>query len=142
MQHPGLRKAALLSPDTLNAVLPFLAELTSPPIRSMTLLSSLRVLYTPRYEPTALLTRCLERLRETAFLNESQESNFSLMEFSAYEDLPIGLAKEFLEQLERTSLEQGVGGIKGLVRDDQAAHEGGIKWYRDLISEWPIAPMA
>jgi hypothetical protein len=63
-----------------------------------------------------------------------------IMQFSAYENLPIGLAKEMMESIERVERVSGLEGeIAGLVRDEGG--EGGTRWFRDLISVWRVEDM-
>jgi ESCRT-II complex subunit VPS36 len=73
------------------------------------------------------------------------EKGLTLIEIAAMEGLPIGLAKELMEEVEKlghsSRRTDTAGGIQpyGLVRDDQAEQgAGGIRWYRDLISSWEL----
>ncbi|WVQ99330.1 hypothetical protein IAU59_006462 [Kwoniella sp. CBS 9459] len=124
------RGVALLPPSTLISILPYIPANTSPSIQSLILPSSLQVLHTPTYSTPAILSRTLDRLAPTPISNagtaEGMEQSFSVLEFASLESLPIGLAKEFIELMEKEG---------GLVRDEQApAGEGGLRWYRDIIS--------
>jgi ESCRT-II complex subunit VPS36 len=150
---------ALLSPSTLIAILPFLSAHTTPPIRALTLPSSLMVLYSPIYSPQAILFRLLAILTPSIPAESSDpgeapsdnsnahvEPSLSLIEIAAHEGLAVGLAKELIEEVERISggpspvTRHGV--IEGIVRDEQAEEgSGGVRWYRDLISAWPISAM-
>ncbi|WVR06971.1 hypothetical protein IAU60_004008 [Kwoniella sp. DSM 27419] len=133
------RGVSLLSPATLIAILPYLPANTQPSIQSLVLPSSLHVLYTPSYSTPSILSRTLDRLSPSdtrdALSLETQpaprtEESFSILEFASIESIPIGLAKEFIDLMEKEG---------GLVRDDQApASEGGVRWYRDLIQAWPV----
>ena len=126
---------ALLPPSTLIAILPFLSSHTSPSIRALKLPSSLMVLYTPYYSPPIMLSRLVSRL--TPLPNATHEPSLSLIEISAYEGLPIGLAKELMEEVEATRPSDEAREVAGVVRDEQAGQEaGGVRWYRDLISPW------
>ncbi|WWC61839.1 uncharacterized protein I303_104424 [Kwoniella dejecticola CBS 10117] len=133
------RGVSLLPPSTLISILPIISVHTSPAINALTLPSSLQVLHTPHYSTLAILSRTLDRLDP---LNGDEaepqtERGISSLEFSDYESLPIGLAKEFIELLEKPG-EQGTG----LVRDDQSSlGEGGVRWYRDIITGWPVNSM-
>ncbi|WVQ67732.1 uncharacterized protein L199_005936 [Kwoniella botswanensis] len=129
------RGVSLLPPSTLISILPFLPHHTSPSISSLVLPSSLQVLHTPTYSGPAILSRTLDRLNPSTSDEEGIEKSFTLLEFASIESLPIGLSREFIEILE----EQHSG---GLVRDDQGSmSEGGVRWYRDIISGWPVENM-
>jgi ESCRT-II complex subunit VPS36 len=65
------------------------------------------------------------------------EESLSLIEISSYESIPIGLAKELMESIERLSPPEGLREVFGLVRDDQA-QGGSTRWYRDIISPWEL----
>lgn len=73
---------------------------------------------------------------------EEREKSLSLLEIAAAEGLPIGLAKELMEEVDkintrRYNLQKGV--IAGLVKDEQAEQgSGGVRWYRDIISGWEL----
>lgn len=147
--HPDF--TALLPPSTLMAILPFLPDHTNPPINLLALPSSLRVLHTPSYAPPAILTRIISRLNTSHVdptLNDSEEEyttgaasverGFSLLEISSHENLPIGLTKELMESIEQIAPPPGVREPVGLVRDDQAVGDGGVRWYRDLITGWEL----
>jgi len=68
------------------------------------------------------------------------EKSMSVIEVASIENLAIGITQELLESIEMTRKEYGViGGAEGIVRDEQAG--GGVRWYRDLISEWHIDPL-
>jgi len=68
------------------------------------------------------------------------EKSLSVIEVASIENLAIGMTQELLESIEMTRKEYGViGGVGGIVRDEQAG--GGVRWYRDLISEWNIDPL-
>ncbi|OCF36674.1 ESCRT-II complex subunit VPS36 [Kwoniella heveanensis BCC8398] len=134
------RGVALLSPSTLISILPYIPANTSPSIQSSILPSSLQVLHTPTYSTPAILSRTLDRLNpgrnqsteveQDVAAAAAAEQSFSLLEFASFESLPIGLAKEFIELMEKEG---------GLVKDEQApAGEGGVRWYRDIISYWPV----
>ncbi|WVF71527.1 hypothetical protein IAT40_006335 [Kwoniella sp. CBS 6097] len=128
------RGVALLPPSTLVSVLPYIPANTAPSIQSLVLPSSLQVLHTPTYSTPAILSRTLDRLAPSSSLGEevetAEEQSFSILEFASFESLPIGLAKEFIELIEKDG---------GLVKDDQApAGEGGVRWYRDIIVSWPV----
>ncbi|OCF60551.1 ESCRT-II complex subunit VPS36 [Kwoniella mangroviensis CBS 10435] len=129
------RGVSLLPPSTLISILPFLPQHTSPSISSLVLPSSLQVLHTPTYSSPAILSRTLDRLNPSTFDEGGTEKSFTLLEFASIESLPIGLSREFIEILEK----QHSG---GLVRDDQGSmSEGGVRWYRDIISGWPVQNM-
>jgi hypothetical protein len=71
---------------------------------------------------------------------KEKEKSISVIELASIENLAIGMTSELLESVEMTRKEFGViGGVSGIVRDDQAG--GGVRWYRDLISEWHIDPL-
>lgn len=78
------------------------------------------------------------------------EKGLTLIEIAAMEGLPIGLAKELMEEVEKlghsprqpngqvASLQRSTEAY-GLVRDDQAEQgAGGVRWYRDIISSWEL----
>jgi hypothetical protein len=78
---------------------------------------------------------------------DGQERSISAIELASIENLAIGMAKEMLESAEMVahteytgytgqSGQDLMGGMTGLVRDDQAV--GGTRWYRDLISDCHI----
>lgn len=118
------RGVALLPPSTLAGLLPLLPSHTAPPIHSMALPSGLTVLYMPRYAPDILLARLVDRM------GGEEEHGLSIIDIAATEGLPIGLASQFVELI-------AVKG--GIVRDDQAGPgDGGTKWYRDIISSYPL----
>jgi ESCRT-II complex subunit VPS36 len=125
---------ALLPPETLISILNDLPSHTNPQINVLTLPSALKVLHTPHYSTQALLSRLLTRLQPD---EKEYEESISVIELASAESLAIGITKEMLESVEMTRKEYGViGGVGGVVRDDQAS--GGVRWYRDLISEWTI----
>ena len=135
---------ALLPPNTLISILSDLPRFTDPSINLLTLPSSLKVLHTPHYSTQALLSRVLNRLNpETEMDVETEtktEKSVSVVEVASIENLAIGMTQELLESIEMTRKEYGViGGVGGIVRDEQAG--GGVRWYRDLISEWHIDPV-
>jgi ESCRT-II complex subunit VPS36 len=117
------------------------------------------VLYSPIYSPQAILSRLLAVLTPSTPSESSEkgegagdntnahvEPSLSLIEIAAHEGLAIGLAKELVEEVERISggpsLATRQGVIEGIVRDEQAEEgSGGVRWYRDLISAWPISAM-
>jgi ESCRT-II complex subunit VPS36 len=68
----------------------------------------------------------------------SAEKGVSMLEIAAHENLPIGLTKELIESIEQISAPPGVRDPVGLVRDDQAVGDGGVRWYRDIISGWEL----
>jgi ESCRT-II complex subunit VPS36 len=123
-----------------------LPRFTNPQINLLTLPSSLKVLHTPHYSTQALLSRLLNRLNPTSSsetdvdTQEEKEKSISVIELASIENLAIGMTSELLESVETTRKEFGViGGVSGIVRDDQAG--GGVRWYRDIISEWHIDPL-
>lgn len=123
-----------------------LPRFTNPQINLLTLPSSLKVLHTPHYSTQALLSRLLNRLNPTSSSEmgletpEEKEKSISVIELASIENLAIGMTSEVLESVEMTRKEFGViGGVSGIVRDEQAG--GGVRWYRDLISEWHIEPL-
>ena len=123
-----------------------LPRFTNPQINLLTLPSSLKVLHTPHYSTQALLSRLLNRLNPTSSSEmrletpEEKEKSISVIELASIENLAIGMTSELLESVEMTRKEFGViGGVSGIVRDEQAG--GGVRWYRDLISEWHIDPL-
>ncbi|WRT66306.1 uncharacterized protein IL334_003261 [Kwoniella shivajii] len=133
------RGVSLLSPSTLISILPLIPLHTNPSINSLHLPSSLQVLHTPHYSAPSILSRSLDHLTPSSTSSSAEdtdetqgkEKSFTIFEFASIESLPIGLAKEFMEILEK----QG-----GLVKDAQVGpSEGGEKWYRDIISSWPVA---
>jgi ESCRT-II complex subunit VPS36 len=146
---------ALLPPSTLIAILPYIPSATSPPIHLLSLPSSLKVLHTPSFAPPAMLARLLSRLGPARISTNGQygtsddqlaakdkdlpgvEESLSLIEISSYESIPIGLAKELMESIERLSPPEGLREVFGLVRDDQA-QGGSTRWYRDIISPWEL----
>ncbi|WWC89383.1 uncharacterized protein L201_004306 [Kwoniella dendrophila CBS 6074] len=159
------RGVSLLPPSTLIAILPILPEYTSPSIQSLILPSSLNVLFTPNYSINSILLRTLNRLLPDFSTSkyENVEKSFTILEFSDYENLPIGLSKEFVEMLENyqsthhqnqnqtlsnnnahkseLSINNAFENneVMGIVRDDQSnLSQGGVRWYRDIISTWPI----
>ncbi|GMK58389.1 hypothetical protein CspeluHIS016_0504210 [Cutaneotrichosporon spelunceum] len=134
------RGVALLPPATLMHVLPMLPAHTQPPIRRLDLPSGLTVLCTPGYAPNVLLARLLERMAPGEGSEERQqrteeevenEHGLGIIDIAAAEGLPIGLTTELVDMVAAQP-----GGM-GIVRDDQAGH-GGTKWYRDIISGWPL----
>ncbi|WWD17362.1 hypothetical protein CI109_101803 [Kwoniella shandongensis] len=142
------RGVALLAPSVLIEILPFLPSHTSPSIQSLTLPSSLRVLHTPTYSTPVILYRTIDRLSPSPSslnfdIGSDEEKSFSIFEFASIESLPIGLAQEFLEMMEKYTADNdggSAGSGRGLVRDDQASQaEGGTRWYRDVISSWPLS---
>lgn len=136
------RGVALLPPATLMGVLPLLPQHTQPAIRRLDLPSGLTVLCTPLYAPGVFLARLVERMapaaervRGTGRTEEDVENEhgLSIIDIAAAEGLPIGLATELLDMV--AARPQGTG----IVRDDQAGPgHGGVKWYRDIISSWPL----
>jgi ESCRT-II complex subunit VPS36 len=145
-----LKYPALLPPATLMAILPLLPGHTRPPINVLVLPSSLNVLHTPSYAPAAILSRLASRLTpadaadhpatdshdETSL--ERTEKSLSLVEIASHESLPIGLTKELMESIEQVAVPPGVREPVGIVRDDQAVGDGGVRWYRDIISGWQL----
>ncbi|BEI85978.1 hypothetical protein CcaverHIS002_0602650 [Cutaneotrichosporon cavernicola] len=134
------RGVALLPPATLMHVLPMLAAHSQPPIRRLDLPSGLTVLCTPSYAPGVLLARLLERMapgegrEEKGRRTEEEVENehgLGIIDIAAAEGLPIGLATELVDMV--AAQPSGMG----IVRDDQAG-PGGSKWYRDIISGWPL----
>ena len=139
-------RIALLPPNTLISILGDLPRFTNPQINLLTLPSSLKVLHTPHYSTQALLSRLLNRLNPSSSSDmdvetqEEKEKSISVIDLASIENLAIGMTSELLESVEMTRKEFGViGGVSGIVRDDQAG--GGVRWYRDLISEWHIDPL-
>jgi len=139
-------RIALLPPNTLISILGDLPRFTNPQINLLTLPSSLKVLHTPHYSTQALLSRLLNRLNPSSSSDmdvetqEEKEKSISVIDLASIENLAIGMTSELLESVEITRKEFGViGGVSGIVRDDQAG--GGVRWYRDLISEWHIDPL-
>lgn len=133
------RGVALLPPATLMHVLPHLPAHTAPSIRKLDLPSGLTVLCTPSYAPGVLLARLLERMapgegermgRRTEDEVEN-EHGLGIIDIAAAEGLPIGLATELVDMVAAHPAGMGI------VRDDQAG-PGGSKWYRDIISGWPL----
>lgn len=123
-----------------------LPRFTNPQINLLTLPSSLKVLHTPHYSTQALLSRLLNRLNPSESLdnpdddNPGREKSVSVIELASIENLAIGMTSELLESVEMSRKEFGIiGGVGGVVRDEQAG--GGVRWYRDLISEWHIEPL-
>ncbi|BEJ01532.1 hypothetical protein CcaverHIS631_0602140 [Cutaneotrichosporon cavernicola] len=123
------RGVALLPPATLMHVLPMLAAHSQPPIRRLDLPSGLTVLCTPSYAPGVLLARLLERMAPEEEVEN--EHGLGIIDIAAAEGLPIGLATELVDMV--AAQPSGMG----IVRDDQAG-PGGSKWYRDIISGWPL----
>lgn len=138
------QREALLPPATLNTILPLLPDYTSPPISSLTLGSSLMVLYSPTYSPQNILNRLLRLLDPSAGSDgpASAENSLNVIEIAGHEGLSIGLATELMAEVERLGsavTSGGSNGINGLVRDEQAEQgSGGVRWYRDLISAWAV----
>ncbi|KAL1408761.1 Vacuolar protein-sorting-associated protein 36 [Vanrija albida] len=127
------RGIALLPPITLMNVIFFLPGHTSPSIRSLTLPSGLMVLHTPMYAPPVLLARLVERMSPRD--DDGAEVGMSIIDIAAVEGLPIGLATELVEMIGTRAPASGIG----IVCDDQTGPgEGGRKWYRDIISGWPL----
>jgi hypothetical protein len=61
----------------------------------------------------------------------------NIMEFASCEGLPIGLAKEMMESIERVERIGGFEGeVVGLARDEGGVE--GTRWYRDIISAWRV----
>lgn len=127
------------------AILPRLSAHTAPPINLLILPSSLNVLHTPSYAPPAVLSRLVSRLspdeRAVSIQNDqgmTTEKSVSLLEIAGQENLPIGLTKELMESIEQINPPEGVREPIGLVRDDQAVGDGGVRWYRDIISGWEL----
>jgi len=131
----NIDEQALLPPETLISILNDLPRHTNPPINLLTLPSALKVLHTPHYSTQALLSRLLTRLQPSPSEKEYEES-ISVIELASAENLAIGITKEMLESVEMSRKEFGWQGVGGVVRDDQAS--GGVRWYRDIISEWTI----
>lgn len=135
------RGVALLPPATLVHVLPLLPAHTQPPIRRLDLPSGLTVLCTPSYAPGVLLSRLLERMapgdegrgqkRRRTEDEVENEHGLGIIDIAAAEGLPIGLATELVDMVAAHPAGMGI------VRDDQAG-PGGSKWYRDIISGWPL----
>jgi len=142
LKCPGVLIIALLPPSTLMTILPRLSSHSSPPINLLVLPSTLNVLHTPSYAPPAILGRLVSRLNPEDHLtngsSEPTEKSVSLLEIAGQENLPIGLAKELMESIEQLNPPEGVREPIGLVRDDQAVGDGGVRWYRDLISGWEL----
>lgn len=134
------RGVALLPPSTLVELLPLLPRHTAPTVRGLTLPSGLQVLYTPVYAPTTLLARLVARMSPEGNENdEGAEKSLSILDIAALEGLPIGLATELVDLV--STYKPPVGSV-GIVRDDQAsASDGGVRWYRDIISFWPLEDM-
>jgi ESCRT-II complex subunit VPS36 len=118
------------------------------------------VLYSPTYSPTAILSRLLQlltpspssvagnKIEERGQGQQEVEPSLSLIEIAAHEGLAIGLVKELVEEVERITAasvatgSEGGGAVGGIVRDEQAEQgSGGVRWYRDLISAWPVEAM-
>ncbi|TXT08371.1 uncharacterized protein COLE_05295 [Cutaneotrichosporon oleaginosum] len=132
------RGVALLPPATLMSVLPLLPAHTAPPIRRLDLPSGLTVLSTPGYAPGVLLARLRERMAPGAAAPRTEEEvenehGLGIIDIAAAEGLPIGLATELVDMVAALP--------DSIVRDDQAG-PGGSKWYRDIISGWPLAQPA
>lgn len=127
------------------SILGDLPRFTNPQINLLTLPSSLKVLHTPHYSTQALLSRLLNRLNPSLLDhpdddNPGREKSVSVIELASIEILAIGMTSELLESVEMSRKEFGIiGGVGGVVRDEQAG--GGVRWYRDLISEWHIEPL-
>ena len=132
------RGVALLPPSTLAEIIPYLPQYTSPPIHRLILQSSLQVLHVPEYAPSTLLARVLARLTPDDDNVSDTEKSISLIEIASFENLPVGLAGEFMASIERIDAPPGMREPVGLVRDDQAVGDGGIRWYRDIISGWEL----
>lgn len=66
------------------------------------------------------------------------EKGFSLLEIASHENLPIGLTKELMESIEQITPPPGIREVIGVVRDDQAVGDGGVRWYRDIITGWEL----
>ena len=141
------------------AILPRLSTHTKPPINLLVLPSSLNVLHTPPYAPPSVLARIVSRLTpETAPYDHyttdttntvdtsgtkhqtgpMTEKSVSLLEVAAMENLPVGLAKELMESIEQIVPPEGIREPIGLVRDDQAVGDGGVRWYRDIMTGWEL----
>lgn len=152
------RGVALLPPATLVNVLPLLPGHTRPSIRRLDLPSGLTVLCTPMYAPGVFLARLAERMAPVSGTSGSggseatkakegnkegekerteeeveNEHGLSIIDIAAAEGLPIGLATELVDMVAQRPTGMGI------VRDDQAGPgQGGVKWYRDIISSWPL----
>lgn len=72
------------------------------------------------------------------------EKSLTAFQVASSEKLAIGMAKELLEAVEMSPPERGSGlafdGVNGIVRDEQG--EGGVRWYRDIISECEVSSIA
>ncbi|KAK4684902.1 ESCRT-II complex subunit VPS36, partial [Tremellales sp. Uapishka_1] len=124
------RGVALLPPSTLMSILPYLPRHTSPQINSLTLPSSLQVLYTPTYSPLGILSKLLAILDpelDSTNPNLATEKNLNIIEIASHVNLPIGLSKDLIEVIEADG---------GLLRDDQSLD--GRRWYRDLLTPTEI----
>jgi len=139
------------------AILPRLSTHTKPPINLLVLPSSLNVLHTPPYAPPSVLARIVSRLTPETVSYDSYdttdtgnksgtkdqtelttEKSVSLLEVAAMENLPVGLAKELMESIEQIVPPEGIREPIGLVRDDQAVGDGGVRWYRDIMTGWEL----
>ena len=138
--------AALLPPSTIVPLLPLLPSQTHPPISSLTLPSGLRALHTQHYSPKEILSRVLHRLdpdisqKQDPDEQPSTEPSLSVIDISAHEGLAIGLANDLMDKIEADHVRIDGKGVTGVVRDDAAG--GGTRWYRDLISAWPVDRIA
>jgi hypothetical protein len=88
-----------------------------------------------------ILSRTLTRLIPGP--TASTERSINILEFASYEGLPIGLAKEMMESIERVAAVDNDGEVKGevygVVRDEGG--DAGTRWFRDLISVWRVEDM-
>jgi hypothetical protein len=58
----------------------------------------------------------------------------SIIDIAAVEGLPIGLATELVDTLTASAPSDA-----GIVRDEQASPaDGGVKFYRDILAQWPL----
>jgi ESCRT-II complex subunit VPS36 len=152
----------LLPPSTLISILPFLPDQTSPPIRPRDLPSGLKVLYSPTYSSSTILSRLIDLVEPDTQASDPDasamngdigtpavgEKSLSLVEIAGHEGLAVGLVRELMDELEGLRLEGhtaqspanvGRAAALGVVRDDQAEQAaGGVRWYRDLITGWEL----
>ncbi|GAA6041923.1 hypothetical protein JCM8097_000223 [Rhodosporidiobolus ruineniae] len=165
------RGVALVPPQDLRLSAALLSSLprpssSSPPATQLSLRTfpstSLSVLHTPRFSPTAFSARVLEALdlrqalvaslsdadlflgssevEATATAARAEREGLTLLDLARLESIPVGLAKELLALMELGAPavpREGQRAVKGgeVVRDEQGGGgEGEVRWFRNFIA--------
>lgn len=137
--HPLVARAALVSPSTLRQITPHLPIYTSPPISLRQFPSGLTILHTPRYSPSALAARLLDKLDLKQALAVSAvdtdegdvqliREGMTLLNVASEEQIAVGLGREMVEEVEMPAS----GRAGKIVRDEQGGE--GVRWYRNFIT--------